>query len=369
MEKQIINNKQGISLFTMFIIGALAIVGQGLTAKQDIWISIIIAFLFLVPMLYIDSKILSLFPGKDLYDILTVVFGKFIGKIITLIYIWYSFHLGALVIRTFSSFVNIISFPETPEQVMAIFMGLLCIFTVKAGIEVIARFSRFTLPMVLLILAVTIIISLSKADFINLRPILYYGIKPVLLSAFGIFALPFGEAVIFTLVFGCLKDSKQSFKVFFISSAIGILLVLAVAVRNIVVLGVPYASSLYFPSYAAVRTLRVGDVIQRFEIVVAVVFIFGGFVKTCVCLYALSIGVSKFLNIDNYKHLVAPLGLLMMSFSCTVFESTIEAFSWAGRAYAYYVIPFQIILPIIILVAAKFKLRKQQQNSAGSNNN
>lgn len=366
MEKEIIHNKQGISIMVMFTIGSLIIIGQRLPAKQDIWISIIIAFFISLPIIFIDSKILSLFPGKDLYDILLEVFGKVTGRIIAALYTWYSFHLGALVIKTFSAFVNVISFPETPEQIIVIFLGVLCVFTVKAGIEVIARFSRFILPVVLAILFVTIVISMSQANFTNLKPILYYGIKPILLSSFGVFALPLGEAIIFTLIFGSLKNSRESFKVFFISTGIGSLLILAVAVRNITILGIPLSSSLYFPSYAAVRTLHIGEILQRFEVVVAVVFIFGGFAKTCVCLYASSLGLSKILNIENYRSLVGALGLLMMSFSCVVFENTIEAFTWAYKAYPFYVLPFQVIMPIIILIAAKIKLRKQQQNKPGT---
>jgi len=364
MEKEIIHNKQGISIMLMYTVGTLTIIAQNVPAKQDIWISIIIAFVISLPIVFIDSKILALFPGKDLYDISIEVFGKVTGRIIALIYTWYSFHLGALVIRSFSYFVNIISFPETPEPIIVIFLGLLCILTVKAGIEVLARFSRFILPIILSILVVTIIISMSKSNFSNLKPIMYNGIKPVLQSSFGVFAIPLAEAIIFTLIFGSLKSSKGSFKVFFTSTCVGSLLILAVTVRNTTVLGVPYTSSLYFPAYAAVRTMKIGDIIQRFEVVVAVVFVFGGFVKTCVCLYASTLGLSKILNIDSYRHIVGPLGLLMMAFSCVIFDNTIDAFAWAYKAYPYYALPFQVILPIIILIAGKIKLSKQKQNSS-----
>ena len=40
------------------------------------------------------SKILYLYPGKDIFDILQIVMGKFIEKTISLLMIWFAFNLG-----------------------------------------------------------------------------------------------------------------------------------------------------------------------------------------------------------------------------------------------------------------------------------
>ena len=42
------------------------------------------------------SRILSLYPGKDLFDILQIVMGKFVGKFISILMIWFAFHDGSL---------------------------------------------------------------------------------------------------------------------------------------------------------------------------------------------------------------------------------------------------------------------------------
>ena len=141
------------------------------------------------------------------------------------------------------------------------------------------------------------------------------------------------------------------------SICIGSIIIMAIAVRNIIVLGASLNSTLYFPSYIAVRTINIGDFLQRFEVVVAITFIFGGFVKISVCLYAASLGVAKILNIDNYRYLVAPIGFLMINLAAIIYESMMEMFDWATKIYPYYAIPFQIILPIIIFIVAKIKIK------------
>lgn len=366
MQKELITNKQGIFMMSMFIFGSSILTGAAREAKQDVWLVIILGLIMSLPMIFIYAKLLSLYPGKALYEVLNEVFGKVAGKIISLLYVWYSFHLGALVIRNFSEFVNVTSFPETPQTIIVIFVGLFCIWVVKAGIEVMGRWSAFAFPIAAAIIVITVILSMTNINIINMKPVLYNGIKPVLTSSFGFFSFPLAETVVFTMVFSTLKNKDKTFKVFLSSVCIGSVIIMSIAVRNILVLGAPLTTSLYFPSYVAVRTINIGDFIQRFEIVVSIIFIFGSFVKISVCLYAAALGAAKILNIDNYRYLVAPIGFMMMNLACTIYESMMEMFDWAIKIYPYYAIPFQIILPIIILIAAKIKIKinSKKQNAS-----
>lgn len=356
---EVITNKQGIFIMSIFIVGSFMVLGTGSEAKQDIWIAIFIGFVMSLPMLIIYSKILSLFPGKDLFDILIEVFGNIVGKIISILFVWYAFHLGSLVIRNFSEFVNVVSFPETPQFILIAFLGLLCIWVSKAGIEVLGRWAAFVFPIILIIFILTIIFSMTNAHLINLKPVLYNGIQPVLSSAFSISTFPFGETVIFIMVFNTLQNNKKISKVFLISALIGCGLMIFVSVRNILVLGPQVTFDYYFPSYIAVRTINIGDFLQRIEVVVAIVFITGGFLKISVCLCAATRGAAKILNIKNYRNIVAPIGLLMMDLASIIYQNTMEMFDWAAKIYQYYAIPFQVILPIAILIAAKIKLRNK----------
>lgn len=356
---EVITNKQGIFIMSIFIVGSFMVLGTGSEAKQDIWIAIFIGFVMSLPMLIVYSKILSLFPGKDLFDILIEVFGNIVGKIISILFVWYAFHLGSMVIRNFSEFVNVVSFPETPQFILVAFLGLLCIWVSKAGIEVLGRWAAFVFPIILIIFILTIVFSMTNAHLINLKPVLYNGIKPVLTSAISISTFPFAETVVFMMVFNTLQNNKKISKVFLISALIGCGLMILVSVRNILVLGPQVTFDYYFPSYIAVRTINIGDFLQRIEVVVAIVFITGGFLKISVCLCAATRGAAKILNIKNYRNIVAPIGLLMMDLASIIYGNTMEMFDWAAKIYQYYAIPFQVILPIAVLIAAKIKLRNK----------
>lgn len=326
-------------------------------AKQDVWIAVLFALLMALPAIFIYARLLSIFPGKDLFDILNEVFGKILGKIIALIFIWYAFHLGALVIRNFSEFIHIVSLPRTPQLVIIVFTGLICAWAAKAGVEVIGRWAGFFLPVLLFVIIFTVLLSLTQADMDNLKPILYKGFPPVFKSAFSVFSFPFAETVVFMMVFCSVKHKFKMYKVYYVGLIGGAAILLVLSVRNILVLGVETASTLYFPSYSAVSMIELGTFLERIEIVVAVVFLLTGIVKISVCLYAASNGIAKVFNFSRYKILVASVGLLMMILSNFIYNSTMEMFEWARKFYSYYAFPFQVVFPIIILIIAEIKTR------------
>lgn len=346
---------------TIFIMGSSLVLGAAVEAKQDAWIAILLSIMMALPAIAIYIRLLRIFPGKDLFDLLHIVFGNFIGKTIALLYVWYAFHLGALVIRNFSEFIQIAAMPETPQYIMVLCMGVLCIWAVKEGIEVIGRCSIIVLLITSMSIIIVLVASLPQGDFINIKPILYNGFKPVISGAFSSFSFPFAETVLFTAIYSGLRNKKSTFKVFYISLFMGGAFILFTATRNLLVLGVDIASNMYFPTYSAVRLIQIGDFLQRVEVIVAIVFTFAGLGKICVCLLAACNGLAKVFNINNYHKLAIPVGLLMMNFSMLVYRNVMEMFDWAIKVYKYYAFPFQVILPIIILIAAEIKVRSNKK--------
>lgn len=367
MNTEVITNKQGISIVILFIIGSAVVLSPGGEARRDIWLATLFGFAMALPMVLVYARLLALYPGKDLFDVLHEVFGKILGKTISLIFVWYTFHIGTLVIRNFTEFIQIVSFPETPQLAMIAFIGVLCIWIIKAGMEVLGRWAGFVLPGILVVLACVIVLSLTEAEFNNIQPVLYNGLTPVLRNGFIIFSFPFAETVVFTLCFCSIKSKFNIYKVLLTGLAIGGLILLITSVRNVFVLGLGTASVVYFPSLSAVSLINMGDFLQRIEIVVSVTFLLAGIVKIGVCLYAASNGLAKIFKFGSYKFIVVPVGFLMMNFSYIIYGNTMDMIEWATKIYHYYAIPFQIILPLVTFIAAEIKVRSGNRGKENCN--
>lgn len=363
MEKEVISQKQTIVIMSTFIIGSFAILGIGSTAKQDSWLSILIAIAMAGLIVPIYARISKLFPGKDLYTILNLLFGKIIGKITGLLFIWYAFHLGALVTRNFSEFVRIVSLPQTPHCIFAFLGTIFAIWTVRGGIELLGRFLSIFFPVYALVAVVIFSLSIPLFDLSNLKPFLYNGLKPVLNTSFNIFAFPFAETVIFLSVLGSIRKNTSPFKIYYRSLLIGGIFIMIVSLRSLLVLGVPNISIQNFSTYASARLIKIGNFFQRIEASVAMIFVISGYTKASVCLYAATKGISNLFRIEDYHKLAAPVGLLLALFSITIYRDAVEMFEWARKIYGYYAIPFQIIIPIIIWITAEIKTRTSNKNN------
>lgn len=362
MRKEQISQSQAYMLLITFIVGTTTALASYSESYQDTWISLLIALALGIIMVIIYGSILNTHPGKDIFQILEYIFGKAIGKIVGLLYTLYFLHLGAITIRNMTEFIQVASFPETPQYFNAIFMGILAIYILKSGLEVIARVNKFILPSLIFIISITMIMAIPKSDITNFLPILEKGWIPIIKGSFPKFAFPFGETVIFLTFLNTVKEKDKNTKIYIKGILLGGIILLAVTLRNILVMGFPSLSSNVFPSHAAVSLIDIGNFIRGLEIIIDTVIMVAGFIKVSVCLLAACIGIARLFKFKDYKWVSAPLGLLMMSLSFILYRSTMHLVEWV-KIYKYYALPFQVIFPIIILFFGKLKRHKMKKKT------
>ncbi|WP_313758148.1 endospore germination permease [Tissierella sp.] len=359
MKTENISNSQFKSLIIMFILGTSLLISGDSQAMEDTWISLLIAMLIAIPLVFIYCKLILLFPGTTLFDILLKVYGKLLGKLFIIFYTLYFFHLGAIDIRNTTEYIQVVSFPETPQYVTAIFIGILSIYAINLGLSILSTWTKLTLPIIIAMIFTTFILAIPKFNISYIKPILYNGWKPVINSAYSLLTFPFAETVIFIVFFGYLNNKKDTTKIYISSILIGGFLLLIAALRNILLLGFPNLSKIYFPSHYATSLINIHGFIQRIEIIISINLILASFTKVAVCLYASSIGVSKIFNFRNFKKTSILLCILMIILSLLLYKSTMGMFEFIN-IYKYYVIPFQFVIPILTFIIAKIRRKSIQ---------
>lgn len=357
MNKEVLSDKQGISLIALFIMGSSIIIGTAIGAKKDLWIAIIIAILFALPVLTVYARILSIFNGKNLMEITELLFGKFLGKFVNILYTWYAIHLGSMVLRNFGEYITVVSLPKTPKIIVMSCVIFLCIWGTKKGIEVLGRFGELSIVVLIILIFLIIVLLIPDMEFDNIRPMLVRGIKPVLGGAFSTFSFPLGETILFCMCFSALKNRKSSYKVYIYGLIIGGILLFFTSLSEILVLGENRFTTVYFPAHRAVSRIDIGMVFQRMEVIVAIAFIGAGFVKTYICLLGASKGITKVFGLNDYRFIVTPSALLLTNLSIIIFETIFDMETW-DYVNPYYTSIFQLILPLIIWITAEIKNKK-----------
>lgn len=354
MNKQQITQRQGTAMVALYTIGSTVILGISKFSKQDAWISVLIALAAMLPLIYIYSRILSRYPGMHLFDICLDVFGKVIGRVIVALYVWYALHLGALVLRDFSEFIQVTTFRPMPQTISLVGFIALIIWATRRGPEVMARYSMTALVAVLAIIGGTVALLVKDMHFENLLPVgenLYLVPK----DAIGNFAFPFAETVLFLAVLHAVSPKGKPGRAWLNGLLIsGATILFGLYMRNLLVLGTPMMEGSSFTSYNATSVIIAGGFISRIENVVGANLLLAGLVKVGVCLLAASLGFSTLLGDRDFRPYVAPLGLIMAALASIIYENMLEMFNFLS-AYPYYAFPFQVILPVALCIGAEIK--------------
>ena len=126
---------------------------------------------------------------------------------------------------------------------------------------------------------------------------------------------------------------------------------------NLLVLGSKSAAISLFPTYETLSIIKIGEVFQRIEILAATGFIIAVFLKLSILLLAACKGISKILNLKDYRTIVFPVALMICNFSYFSFVNVAIFHDWTFKVFPYYSSIFEIIIPIIILITIEIKIR------------
>lgn len=67
MSKELITRGEARNILILFILGSTMLLGTARQAQTDSWISILLAMVMIIPIYLIIARLLSLFPGQNLF--------------------------------------------------------------------------------------------------------------------------------------------------------------------------------------------------------------------------------------------------------------------------------------------------------------
>ncbi|KMY48836.1 GerAB/ArcD/ProY family transporter [Peribacillus loiseleuriae] len=364
MEKAKISAYQLFVLIVLFEVGSTLLIPLALDAKQDAWLTILLGmvggfFLFLV-----NFRLFHYYPDILPTEYMQKIVGKSFGKFLAFLYILYFMYMAAKVVRDFGEMLITSTYPQTPLFIIIALFLVVIIYTIRKGIEVVARTGEL-LFLILLLLGIsgTILIAISGiVDLKNLLPVLEEGIMPVLKTTFTqTLYIPFGEAVVFSMILPYLNQSKKGKRIgVYALGFSGLALTLVVAI-NISVLGVNLTARSQFPLLSTIQTIQIDEFLERLDVYFMLTLILGGFFKISLYFYVAVAGIANLFNFKEPSRLVYPMGIVILILSITIASNYAEHISEGTRFISLRIfLPFQVIIPVSLLIIAFFKHRKKR---------
>lgn len=353
LEKGKISPRQAGELMFITILATAILFVPKITAQNaghDAWLAAFLGSQFGLVTLAIVSWLGVKHPGKTIYQYAETVLGKYPGKLIGLAYVWIFLHMASVVVREFGDFMTTSFMVQTPLSVFNISLIGLAALAVIMGLEVIARMNEFIILLVASFLLLILTLSIGNWELVNLLPFLADGIMPVLKGAF-VPASWHGEIVTIAVILPFITRPGRAF----LSGAAavicsGTLLTMGV-IGTLAVFGPELTASFRFPLHLFVRSINIGGILTRFEVIVMVTWVAGVFIKTAVFYYCAALGLGQVFGLSEYRSTVLPLGIIMASLSILLFEDVVELVDFLGKAWPLYSISlFFLGFPLLLLI-------------------
>jgi len=366
IEKGKINSQQLLFIIAGFVQGSVLLIDftVGITEHQT-WMVILAALAITAPVILSYVMLAKIFPGMNLVQINDMVYGRFLGKFISIYYVFFFLMTLSFNIRDVGELYITFLMPDTPFIFLLVAFTATCAYAVSKGIEVLARISHLFVVTGMFIMISTFTLLIDQMDFSNFLPFFDLPFIRIFQGIHIVSSIPIGETVSLLMIMGCLNKTEHVVKNTFFGILIGVVSLLIVSVRNTAVLG--RTQSIWTsPSFQSIRLINIGTVLTRMDFLVGIGQTILIFIKCSLLFYVLVAALSQLLGLKSYLPLVLPLAGIEVIIAATVFQSPVDHAMITQNAGIIYSAPLMFVIPPLSLLIAKIRGLPKSERGKGT---
>lgn len=364
LEKGIITNRQlAYTLIAFLQSAALTINFEFSLTKQSTWIVVIVGYALMIPAILMYLGISRKVPGKNLIQINDQVFGGVLGKVVSVVYLWFFLQNMINYLFFFNSFWITFIMPETPRSVFLIMLAVTSAMAVRNGIETIARCCFLFAAIVWLTTIMLTILLLGDMKLANLLPVFSVPFKDFVQSTHVLLAITLGDSVVFLMLFPYVEDKQKLKKPMLAGLSISVLQLMIVVLHDTLTLGQRTANATS-ASFLAAMQVDIAEILTRMDILVAISLLITIFVKVTVFYYAAVLGTAQILNLRSYKGLITPIGVMAVTIAMVMYQSNMEQAYVAEFVFPFSAIIYEFLLPAVTLTVIVLQRRAKKRKEA-----
>jgi spore germination protein KB len=333
-------------------------------ARQDLWLSPIIASVVGYMLIYVAYRLDKLYPKKTVMEYCIDVVGRIPGKALGFVFVFFYLHLGGIVIRQYGEFIVGNFFLKTPMVAITGVTVLACAIAVRCGLEVLGRCSQSFITLLIVLILVVTVLLLPGMKPENVFPVMERGFVPILKGA----ASPmdwFSSYFAFLFLFPFLSDRNKGMKWGMLSVS-AVMLTMVITNLTALFLFGELTADLSYPLMVAVRQISLAGFIEHIEAVVMSIWILGAFIQICMHYYIAVVGTAQWLGMNSYKPIVYPLGFLLMGLSVWVAPNLQVLSQFLGTSFAFYALAVRFIIPLLLYMIALLRKKRGKSRTSGS---
>lgn len=281
-------------------------------AKRDAWISVALAYLFLLIWGFLAVFIFKRMNGEAFLDWVKNRAGTLVAKGFMLFFALYFLVSGSFSSYDFILMIKIYFLPNTPAWIVTLCFTVLCIWAAYKGFRAILYTSVILLPIVWAFGYFVAYSTMFKKDYSLIFPVLVNGYHPVLEG----FVIVLGGSMDLFILFLVHDKFNKPFKYFHwvILMSIVLMLVAGPTTGVIASFGPHVAANFRFPALEQWRLVQLGRQVSHMDFLAVFQFLAGSFVKVSLSLFLL-IELFNIKSVKMKRNLLMAIGGLFSAIS------------------------------------------------------
>ncbi|ERI94130.1 spore germination protein [Clostridiales bacterium oral taxon 876 str. F0540] len=335
----------------------------------DVWTAMTIGFiagtLTVLLMIYVCSK----FPEKTIIDYGEQIFGKWIGKFISLILAIYFAYAYAVSANVITMHLKEYFLTETPFIVLCIVYTLLCAYGVILGVEVVIRFSLFGFIMLWLINITMVLGTVQDFRFINLQPIFDKGLKTNVLNSYYVFSDIAMVVLSVGILYPMINKKKNMGTITFMAMVISTLSIIIWPFFEVGVLGADVMKQFVVVCMQQVRSAQLTIYLPRYELIMVSFFVWSVFVQSVVMFWCSLYSFKSILGFKRDRLLVSIMTPMLILLTNTLGRDHNNYINFLSYPWSQISGVLSISLPVLFIlgIAMRPKLRKKLKTEVRQN--
>jgi spore germination protein (amino acid permease) len=356
-----------INTFLIFFVIHTTQIGVGLQgfqriiyieAKHDAWISVILAGIATHLVAFIMIKTLSIYGSTDLYGIHDDLFGKWLGRFFSFLYVLYCFLAFFAIMRNYIEVVQAWMFPEVSTWFLSLSLLILVIYGVTGGFRVIIGISFFSI-VIGIWLVFMIAYPFQFAHWTNLLPVLEADLSEIIKGAHGMTFTVIGFEILY-FIFPFLKEKNKIQKFTHLSLLFTTILYLMVMIVSLAYFSGGQLEKTIWGTLSLFKIVRL-PFIERFEYVAIAFWMIIILPNLMLYLWAASRGMNR-ISGKSEKSFVWIFALFAF-ITVEILKTRVEINAFNGifaKGSFYVVFCYPFLLFLLAIVKRKFRLMKEK---------
>jgi len=332
-----------------FVLSSTVLLMPSITTRlseKDMWLTPLIGMAVGYLVVWLAYQLFKLSPEGSIVRLMESLFGTYLGKAVSILFIAFQFHIVSISIRDYAEFIESNFFLKTPIVVIIGTMLILCGWAVRRGFEVIARTGQIFVPIITLFTLLILVLLIPELNPHHLLPLLERGAAPVLQGSLVVDGW-FSQLLLAVYILPLVRD-KNNIKKWGFWCVTCITFVMVASNLAVFMLVGESAGYYTYPVLMAARYIAYAEFFEHLEAIVMMVWVLGEYIKISVYYYAITRGISDTFRLQKPEAIVMPVGLLLL-FVCFWVGPDFQTVSTfiANTGTSYILIGF-VVFPMLL---------------------